>query len=148
MKNRREVLPEAVRLLARRDYSEHELCCRLKAKGYDEPAIGEAVRRLKERGYLNEAALCHALYRKWVSGGKVGLKAIVYKLKQRGISENIIQEMTVEYDLDEEQERALVLIKKKFGELDLGGQKQKIARFLIGKGFTDSIIARILDQIQ
>ncbi|CUH96164.1 hypothetical protein P22_2252 [Propionispora sp. 2/2-37] len=148
MRNKREALPAAVSLLARRDYSEYELRCRLQAKGYDELAVGEAVRRLKERGYLNEAALCHALYSKWINSGKFGLKSIVYKLKQRGFSEDMIQEMMAGYDLDAEQERAYILIKKRFGELNWDGQKQKIVRYLNGKGFTDSIIARIFDQIQ
>lgn len=138
-------LQAAFKLLAGRGYSEQELAAKLQRRGYTNESIQQTTAYLIERGYLNDAALCKMLYNKYVAK-KFGLRAISYKLVQKGFSDKTINEVLADYNADEEWKSALNLLTKKIS-LIKKADKQKIARYLISRGFTTSTVQKVIRKI-
>ncbi len=148
MPSKRNALQQAVYLLSRRDYSRQELMRRLNLGRYEPEDIEAAVERVSARGYLNDNAFARNLYEQLNRTGRYGIRAIRFKLAQKGLAEALISEITGDYDFEEEYERALRLVAAKFVSPPTGEQKQKIARFLSARGFADSTISRVFAQFE
>lgn len=148
MPSKRNALQQAIYLLSRRDYSQQELMRRLNLGRYEPEDIEAAVERVSARGYLNDNAFARNLYEQLNRTGRYGIRAIQFKLAQKGLAEAIISEITCDYDFEEEYERALRLVAAKFVSSSTGEQKQKIARFLSARGFADSTINRVFAQFE
>lgn len=148
MPSKRNALQQAVYLLSRRDYSRQELVRRLTLSRYVPEEIEAAVERVSGRGYLDDAAFARNQYEQLNRTGRYGIRAIRFKLAQKGLAEAVISEITGDYDLEEEYEQALRLLAAKFDSPVTGEQKQKIARFLSARGFDDSTIERVFTQFE
>jgi len=137
---------DAIQCLASRSLSEKELRVKLNHKGWLDQDITMVIEKLRLRGYLNDEALCRHLFTKYVSSNKHGLKYILAKLKTRGLNTSLIQEDIANYNYQEEYNRALSMVERKFAKQPEIAQ-HKIARFLITKGFTDSTVAKVISEI-
>lgn len=142
---KREALSTALRLLAGRAYSEQELRAKLLKCGYASCDINCVVTELRERGYLDDDALCRFLLDKYRRAGKYGKQAIISKLRQRGLPAKIVEEAAVSFDYYEEWEYAAKLIRRRFGEdySDLAA----IIRYLGAKGFSRAAILQALRHV-
>lgn len=138
-------LQAAFTLLSIRGYSEKEMTTRLRRRGYNDEAIQKTIAYLVERGYLNDTALCKMLYEKYIAK-KYGIKAISYKLFQRGFSSEVIHETLKDYNMDNEWQNAFTLLQKKGILKNIN--KQKIARYLLGRGFTMSTVQKIIIKLE
>lgn len=143
--NKRTALAEAVRLLSRRGLSCQEIRFKLARKSYDEHDIDMAIDRLMERGYLNDTALCADICQQLLNGGRYGRKAIHYKLRQQGFSQQDVEAALAEYDPQEDYEKAQQLLQRQMKADDIAQQKDKAGRFLMNRGFSTEIIMKILD---
>ena len=135
----------AFSLLSIRGYSEKEMTARLQRRGYNDEAIQNTILYLVERGYLNDTALCRMLYEKYIAK-KYGIKAISYKLFQRGFSGEVIHETLKDYNMDNEWQNAFTLLQKKGILKNIN--KQKIARYLLSRGFTMSTVQTIILKLE
>lgn len=79
-------------MLARRDLSEGEVRFRLAAKGFPEPDTEEAVLRLRELRYLDDAALARAVAEARSTGRLDGPKRIAAYLETRRLPSTLIRE--------------------------------------------------------
>jgi regulatory protein len=86
------------KLLNYRQRSEKELIERLKRKGFDAWAAGEAVRHLKDSGYLDDGALARTLRREAEDVKFLGLSGAKYYLMRMGISGGMADEALSGYD--------------------------------------------------
>ncbi|HAK73474.1 MAG TPA: hypothetical protein DCP36_07530 [Sporomusaceae bacterium] len=144
--NSSTALHDAVKLLAGRSLSEKELLTKLRQKGWEEQEVSAALDKLRLRGYINDEALCRQLFTAYINSSKHGLKYILAKLKNRGLDISLIQNEIVDYDYQSEYERALIMAQRKFARQTEVAQ-DKIARFLLTKGFTNSTVVKVINEI-
>jgi regulatory protein len=134
----------ALRVLALRDHSEAELRRKLKAKGYEE-AVEEAVARLKELGYLDDARFARFFAASSIRNGRGYGARLKMELARRGVAGAIIQQTLAE--LFEEFGEADVLkqtIERRFAGFDpetaSDKERRKVVAYLQRKGFSLSAI--------
>ncbi len=89
-------------------------------------------------------------------GSRYGLNKIKAELKQRGVSDEIINEcvQTQPPDEDAELEKVLALLEKKLGRLDRAGkalsdpkERRRITEFLLRRGYSYSLIGLAFKRI-
>lgn len=146
MNNHNEIWQCALYIIGRRSHSEHELYQKLHYKKYNDDNIKNIIIRLKEYGYINDVELAKNLFNKFLKTNKYSLKQIFYKLKQRGLADEIIYNIINDYDNIEEWQSALKVVKSRFKMLDVT-TKEKIYRYLATKGFSSASITKVLDHI-
>ena len=133
-------------MLGRCSYSEYNLRQKLQQKGYIIEQIDDVINRLLTYGYVNDNKLAKNLFDKYLQVGKYSLNIIICKLKQHGLPDDIIENMTNTYDSETEWSSALKIVNNRFKTLD-GITKEKIYRFLAARGFSTSIIHRVSEHI-
>jgi len=124
----------------------------LERKEYCEEAIEYSVQKLKEYGYLNDETFAKTLVRDRMNARKKGRNYIISDLKKYGIDNEIIQQITEEYDYDKEYENALklagkLLLKHKKEE-DLYKRKQKISASMARAGYDWGTIQSALNEAE
>ena len=115
-------------------------------KDFKKSAIESAVSKLKDYGYLDDRTFAKN-YFEALSSTK-GKRVIANKLKEKGISQEIIDELLENVDDEDEEERARVLAEKfaKNRENTLKN-KQKCFAHLIYKGYDYSVAQKIVNEI-
>lgn len=135
-------LSSAVTLLARRDHSENEIRTKLRRRGYSDDEIGQAVERLRQRGYLDDAALCLSLATTLWHSGKWGARGVASRLHQQGFSGSMIQTAMEALDREEELQHAIALLQPR---PHTAADREKNGRFLSARGFSYSVIENALE---
>ena len=133
-------------MLGRRSCSELELRQKLSQKDYATTQIDDVINRLLTYGYVNDNKLAKLLFEKYLQVGKYSLNNIICKLKQRGLPDDIIKDMTNNYDSEKELSSALKIVNNRFKSLD-GINQEKLYRFLATRGFSSSTIQKVFQQI-
>lgn len=144
--NKKQCERDALKLLAIRMYSEREMRKRLTFKGYDSETVDQVVANLCRYGYMNDTALCAALFRKYEESGKYGLNIIIARLKQRELPISLINDTVKEYDRTRAYEQAAELVRRRFKQ-PTAADSPRIGRFLAARGFTTSVIITVLEQL-
>lgn len=111
--------------------------------------VEEILTELISENFINEER-----YAKTFASGKFRLKhwgrrKIIYALKQKHISPYCVDQAMKEIQDDEYEQTALSLIEKKRSQLsgeDSFILKNKIARYLIGKGFESELVWTLLNK--
>lgn len=140
----KETFDSGLRSLARREHSTLELARKLRAKGFPQEHISQALHQLAAQGYLSDRRFTENYIRYRLNSGW-GPVIIVQELLEKGVSQGLIDEqMTI---LDENWvERANQVRQKKFGSTIpitfIEEVKQK--RFLQYRGFTLDQISKVL----
>ena len=98
--NSKTALVYAVDLLSVRPYSVHQLTTKLKSKQYPPDEIATTIERLLAKHYLDDADLCVRQYQAYIREARRSLKAIRYKLLEKGFSTEDIQLAIDEADID------------------------------------------------
>jgi regulatory protein len=141
-------LDYAYRLLARRDYSEQELCAKLLAKGFTEEAVAHAVTRLKEQKYLNDPRLAADQIERLTAQG-FGPEGIKAKLGQKGFSlETITHVLTANEKMDV-RISARQLLASRFSA-DALKQPQTYARafrLLLRRGYSQEVVESVMGNV-
>lgn len=141
---KQRVFESAVNLLSFKARSEAELYKRLLQRGYEVPHIDEAMEKLRSYGYLNDAQYARSYAKDQQHIKKQGIRGVKQALKQRGIEENLIQEVIEEvHDKEAELDQAISLCEKKARqnskEEPIWRQKQRWIQFLVRKGYAFDI---------
>ena len=115
-------------------------------KGFKKNNIESAVEKLKGYGYLDDRNFAKNYFES-LSSSK-GRRVIVNKLKEKGISQEIIDELLENVDDEDEEERARILAEKfaKNRENNLKN-KQKCFAHLIYKGYDYSVAQKIVNDL-
>ncbi|MFM8881020.1 MAG: recombination regulator RecX [Betaproteobacteria bacterium] len=127
--------------LARREYSAAELKRKLAAHAASDEALEEALKALKDRGYLSEARFAESLIRR--QAARKGTSFIKQSLKQHQLSAELIATVTTDLQASEES-RARQLWERRFGEVAVDPKERlRQMRFLASRGFSHDVIRRI-----
>ena len=143
MSDSRECEAAALRLLAQREHSRHELAQKLRQRCVcDAESLAQLLDKLLEVGYLNDLRYAEAFSRSAIARGR-GPQRIAYELREHGVESSIIQQILAEVDVDW-RELASEQRAKKFGR-DMPteyNERARQSRFLAARGFyTDTIKA-------
>ncbi|WP_355659587.1 regulatory protein RecX [Halomonas salifodinae] len=139
---------DAIRLLARRDYSRHELEGRLASKGHSAETIGECLDALAEQGLQSDARFAEAFLRSRLARGQGPLK-VRAEMGQRGLSREAIDtalgEAEAAGELDWFALAAETLARRFAAPAETPRERARQERFLAGRGFTFEQVRHALE---
>jgi len=138
----------AFRLLAVRARSEKELRTKLKERGYDESVVGDVTARLRELKYLDDESFAREWARNLAVNRLLGNRRIEASLREKGIPRELIEQVITEVREELSEHKALIALFRKKGNkitIKMGDrEKSRLARSLIGKGFSPDLVFDIL----
>lgn len=146
MNNHEDIWKLALHILGRRSHSEYELRQKLYSKDYAATQIDDVINRLLAYDYVNDNKLATSLFAKYLQVGKYSLNNMICKLKQRGLPDDVIKNVTNSFDCEEEWTSALKIVNSRFKSFD-DISKDKIYRFLATRGFGSTTIRKVCQQI-
>lgn len=131
----------ALNILSRKTITSHDLCVKLGEKGYEDIVIGEVIKELESLGYIDDESYA-SMYLEYCLEKIWGKKKITYEMKQKGISDEIIESVLGAYEDDAALEQMTEVIKQKYmyDELSDPKTKAKITRYFASRGFDFSQI--------
>ena len=154
----REFLNEAglyeygVRALGRRMRTVSELHRLMKARvehgEAGEGYITAALARLREHGYLDDAAYAETFARLRQQNDKFGVRRVRQDLQQKGVAKDLIAD-TLDARYGQTDEEALArehLEKKRIRKPENPKETARVMRRLVGAGFSTGVIYKILRQ--
>ena len=142
----------AVKALGRHMRTEAELR-RLMARRVEPGDRGEAIiaavlKRLREYGYLDDAAFAETYARLRQENQKLGARRVRQDLQQKGVRPDLIAE-TIDARYGETNEEALArahLERKRIGKPQNEKETARVMRRLVAAGFSTGVIYKILRQ--
>ena len=112
-----------------------------------EESITKVINRLKELNYINDQNYAKTFVEHSKKSGK---RALIYKLKSKGINDEDI-ESALENETDAlQEEKATILAEKqlpKYQDLTAFEKKKKLNAFLFRHGFTWDIISVVIEKL-
>jgi len=137
-------------LVSRRLHSKDELRIKLQKLGYQNNFINDVLNYLEEKKYLDDKKFAESYFKTLINKNKSKYE-IIGKLKQKGINDELIENLFDKYYNQEvELENVLKLAKKKLKllkNLPVNLQKEKLILFLLRKGYKIDIVKKITDKI-
>ena len=126
----------AMHLLERQDRTRHNLIQKLQEGGYPQRAIDEAVAYVESYHYIDDMRYASS-YVRYHQYGK-SRRRITMDLRSKGVSQEIIEEALDREFVTSEVDMIRSIIRKRGydpAQKDMK-QKQKLYRFLLGRGFS------------
>jgi len=113
-----------------------------------EAVIAAVIARLKECGYLNDAAYAETFTRLRQENEKLGARSVRQRLAQKGVAARIVDEaIEARYaGTDEEALARQYLERKRIAKPEDEKQTARVMRRLVAAGFATPVIYRILRQ--
>ena len=133
---------QALACLARREHSRAELARKLAQSGHGKEDIAALLDDLEARNWLSDQRFAES----YVADhrAKCGPVKLAFELRQRGITDSIIEAILAD-TRDDELERAREIWRKKFGTPPANAQeKARQMRFLQGRGFGHEVLRKLL----
>jgi len=126
-----------INLLARRDYSEYEIRCKMQQKAFSEEDIDQALAHCQQRNWQSDQRFAEN-YLNFRANRGYGANRIKQELRQvKGVNSQIIQNVIEQSEINW-SDIALSVLSRKFpqyqNKLDLK-TKQKIWRYMLSHGF-------------
>ncbi len=136
---------KAYRLLSLRPHSQKELEKKLRDKGFPDPVVKEALEKLLDLKYLNDASFAVGWARNLAVNKLWGNRKIIASLQEKGVAARLIADAIASARLEiPEQEAVAFLIKKRAvrnkSALFDAKEKQRIFQSLMGRGFPPGLI--------
>ena len=132
----------ALRLLARREHSRAELSRKLESTGFVQQDIAPLLDEFETKNWLSDRRFAES----YVADhrARAGSVKLAYDLRQRGVSDAII-EVVLSENRDSELDRAREVWKRKFGSSPTDrAEKARQMRFLQSRGFGADTIRRVI----
>lgn len=132
---------KALNILSRKSITSHDLGAKLAEKGYEDIVICEVIKDLESLGYIDDESYA-SMYLEYCLEKMWGKKKITYEMKQKGISDEIIEMVLGAYEDETALEQMTEVIKQKYMHLCLSDPKTKakISRYFASRGFDFSQI--------
>ncbi len=130
----------AIKYLTKYTKTEKELCKFLQRKGFVDEVVDLVLKKLKCYNYIDDRVFASNFVK--MAQNKFGKNKIKMILKQKGISDDIINEI----NMDSNTEIIEALVLKYMKNKDNSSQnRQKCAKFLYSRGFCWGEISSVLD---
>lgn len=143
VRRRMDIQSYIIFLLGLREYSQAEIRTKLKLREHTEEEIDNALKWASENGYQSDERYARSQIKSRSS--RKGNRTLLYEMKSKGISEEIIKDAIAELD-SEEKRAARALDKYRNKEIDQK-LKEKAFRSLAGKGFSYGSIKKAWEYV-
>jgi regulatory protein len=142
----------ALTYLAHKPRTEQEVRQKLAQREVAPPIIDPVVERMKELGYVDDAAYAADYVRNRFASKQYGPQRLIRELVQRGIDRNRAESAVAAFfEAHDTLEAARAHAKKRWpriaGDDDPRRQKQKLYRYLMRRGFASDTVYRVIDEI-
>jgi regulatory protein len=142
----RSLKGRALGYLSRREYSRAELSRKLVPYTEDADALEALLDSLERDGWLSDVRFAESVVHR--RAARVGAGRIVSELKRHAVGDALIEEVSTQLR-ETELVRARAVWNKKYGQLpETPAERARQARFLAARGFSMSIIGKILKGIE
>lgn len=139
----------AITFVSYRPRSEREVRDRLRKRDFSQPAIDQAIERMRGWGYLDDQA-----FAEWWVGNRAehrprGKRLLAGELRSRGVSSEVVGDVLEEAELDEHA-AALELARKRvssLSSLDRPTQERRLAAFLGRRGYGWDVIKPVMKEV-
>ena len=143
IRQKKSALAKATDLLANQEQSSAVLRRKLLARKYDAAEVDDALAKLKQYNYLDDAEACRRQFEIFYAEDKLSVRQIVAKLIQRGFDKDFIEQLIPD-DADEHDLLAATrALEKKFTRDAF--DKAKAWQFLATRGFDGEIISAAVE---
>lgn len=132
---------KALSLLERQKYTKKQIRTKLLQKGYLPATIDEVIKKLEEYGYISDTDFAESFLR---SATTKSIKEIKYSLLQKGVSEQVINQVLEESGVDETEKIANLAQKFMRYKEDTPENKKKLVAYLYRKGFGFDKINKVI----
>jgi regulatory protein len=140
-------------LLFRRLHSRGELRRKLRDKQeFSFTLIDQVLEEMESYGYLDDRRFAE-LYCKELTKKGFGPRIVSQKMRMRGLEASLVREIIQEFTLSEYDSSAELLrlaqkkLKSLHRESDIFKKRQKLYRYLAGRGWGSSEIKKVIDQL-
>lgn len=126
----------ALNILSIKSISSSELLEKIMKKGYDEIIGCEVINELTDLGYIDDEAYAN-LFLEYCTEKIWGKKKIRFEMKQKGLSDEIIENVLLGFSDDDQLENMVEIINSKYGHEDISDIKIKnrIISYFVSRGF-------------
>lgn len=138
------VKKRAMHLLERMDRTEHQLFEKLKASGYPEECIENAINYVKSYHYIDDLRYAKTYVR--CQQQKKSYQRLKIDLLQKGVAKDTIQQALEEEFVSDECEKIQALLQKRRYNRETADRKeqQRMYQFLLRRGFQSGDILKVL----
>jgi regulatory protein len=143
-----KAVESAVRFLAYRPRSISEVRRNLIEKSIDEPVIDQAVEQLARMGYLDDEAFARFWVENRAMFKPLSPTALRYELRQKGVSDTIIQSVLSDLDPAESAYKAASGQIKRLKHSDRRTFRTRISNFLQRRGFQYAVIREVIERLE
>ncbi len=141
--NERYAFDKALNFLSFCARTEQDIARFLKNKQLGEPVIQNTIEKLKNYGYIDDAAYARQLAQSLLQSKKLGRQAAAYRLRQKGIPQDMVEEVLEEYPEETEAQNAREIYEtllSKYKNDDTNKRRMKITRNMAAKGYDYDLI--------
>ncbi|OAS21660.1 regulatory protein RecX [Paenibacillus oryzisoli] len=137
---------KALHMVGRRPHSLTEVKRKLKEKGFEAPTIAWTCGKLVENKYINDEEFAKMWTDNRVISQRKGRNLIRQELQQKGIHQDVVKSTMESINPDDEYEGALKVAQTKWKQTSgkLMDRKRKTAAFLMRRGYTGTIVTKVL----
>lgn len=132
---------KALSLLERQKYTKKQIRTKLLQKGYLFATIDEVIKKLEEYGYISDADFAESFLH---SATTKSTKEIKYSLLQKGVSEQVINQVLENSEVDETEKIQNLAQKFMRYKEDTPENKKKLVAYLYRKGFSFDKINKVI----
>lgn len=139
----------AIIFVSYRPRSEREVRDRLRKRDFSQPAIDEAIERMRGWGYLDDQAFAEWWVENRAEHRPRGKRLLAGELRSKGVSADVVGEVLEETELDEHS-AAFDLARKRLSSLsnlNRQTQERRLAAFLGRRGFGWDVIRPVMKQL-
>jgi regulatory protein len=141
----------ALKLIAQRDRTLHEVRTRLAEKGFSPAAVAGAIERLRRLGYLDDLAYATRAIADVLTVRPAGPRYVTDRLRLKGVHPDVVREALAQAYPDElAEEMAYRAAAKRLARLrhdDPITRRRKLAGFLSRRGFDYDDVQRALRRV-
>ena len=112
-------------------------------KGFPEYTVDDVISELSSEGDINDRAFAEKYAREKAEKGKSSKNLVVRELAARGVDKDLAEEAVEKYFTDDETTARAIAEKKARS----GDGFEKIARYLLGRGFRQGVVMDVLSDI-
>ena len=140
----------ALRLLDFRARSRAEISRRLSAAGFAEDIVEETLERLERVGLVDDGQFAKAWVGHRSAGKGMGRARIKWELRQKGVSNEVVEEALSAVDGETERRSALEAARRRWAKdssPDDRTKRRRIAAYLRRQGYDWSVITAVLNEL-
>ena len=126
--------------------TENEVYTKFRAE-INEDILSDVIQELKEIGYIDDKSYIKKAINEYIALKNLSIKEIKYKLYQKGISKQVIEDYILENEEEFEQyekKSAENIVIKRSVNMD----EEQIRQYLIKKGYKEENINNAIDKIE